>query len=130
MSIIEQFIESSTGFSNAIRLIMYENKRLKERVAELEASKGQAKPAQESKKPICDLMQVGEVYCGLRVGAKSGGVIEAPIYFEAGDYGQWVNEPTAMAIYHAEMELRELRGRELRRIVNEYKSETKKSEQK
>jgi hypothetical protein len=104
MSILHQFMESSIGVTDQIALIMQENTQLKLRVAELESTQ-----TPRPKPNICDLMPIGETFCGLKVVDAEDGDSPSVIIVGEGDDSEWINEATAKAIYNAEMELRELR---------------------
>jgi hypothetical protein len=104
MSILHQFIESSTDVAERIKAVLTENEQLKQRVAELEST--------QTPKPepnICDLMPIGETFCGLKVVDAEDGDSPSVIIVGESDDSEWINETTARAIYNTEMELRELR---------------------
>jgi hypothetical protein len=104
MSILHQFMESSIAVTEQIALIMQENTRLKQRVAELELQDCE----RDLTLNICDLMPIGETFCGLRVICTTNNAFRHA-GVDGGDESEWINETTARAIYKAEMELRELR---------------------
>jgi hypothetical protein len=105
MNILHQFMESSIAVTEQIALIMQENTQLKQRIAELEAA-GQLEPDPEPN--ICDLMPIGETFCGWEV-VLHDEEDSLPICIKAEGRGEWIFKSTAKAIYEAEMELRELR---------------------
>jgi hypothetical protein len=103
MKILEQFMESSIAVTEQIALMMQENARLKQRIAELEST--------QTPKPdprICDLMPIGETFCGLKVICTTNNTFRHD-GVDGGDESEWIGETTARAIHKAEMELRELR---------------------
>ena len=65
-------------------------------------------PEPKTEPHICDLMPIGDTFCGLEVAghdAKSN----LSIGFKREDSPEWIWDSTARAIYESEMELRELR---------------------
>jgi hypothetical protein len=106
MSVLNQFVESSIAVTEQIALMMQENERLKKRVAELENQEPEPEP--EQKHRMCDLMPIGETFCGLEV-ADHDDMDGMSVNVKSGDRTEWLWDSTAKAIYEAEMELRDLR---------------------
>jgi hypothetical protein len=104
MKILEQFMESSIAVTEQIALIMQENARLKQRIAELDLQDCKRGPTLS----IRDLMPVGETFCGLKVICTTNNAFRHA-GVDGGDESEWIDETTARAIYNAEMEIRELR---------------------
>jgi hypothetical protein len=107
MSVLNQFMESSIAITEQIALTMQENERLKKRVAELEEPEPEPIPEPH----ICDLMPIGETFCGLKVVEHNKSRLDGfnvAFAFENGPI-RWVFSEVSKAIYESEMELRELR---------------------
>ena len=105
--LLKQFMDSSIAVSEQIALMAQENQRLKKRVSELEELK-QSEPEPEPDAHICDLMPIGETFCGLEVVMHDRE--KAAIKFKARDGDTaWLFGLIAKSIYDAEIELRELR---------------------
>lgn len=73
-----------------------------------------AQPGPEPKPEphICDLMPIGDTFCGLKVvdHDRTPDGVSRPISISpCDDDNEWINDSTAKAIYEAEMEIRDLR---------------------
>jgi len=87
-----------------IKALVDENKQLKAKNAQYEKMLSKPEPEHH----ICDLMPIGETFCGLEV-VEHDNTDGMSVNVKLGDRTEWMWDSTARAIYDSEMELRELR---------------------